>query len=186
MRIKISHETTYAYAPPARSIIQILRLTPRSFEAQYVVRWRISTDIDCTLRQNEDSLGNIVHSFSHAGPDERIAVFAAVDLDGEVERGEGVGAGHDQIASVTVGRAPLCASWMARNRNGSDGATRSSTRKRPASASCGVLIVSSVTTRNDCSGVAPANAPRRNRSVSTATNPRWTARPSAGPFGSNT
>jgi transglutaminase-like putative cysteine protease len=87
MRIKISHETTYAYEPPARSIIQILRLTPRSFDAQYVVRWRISTDIDCTVRQSEDSLGNIVHSFSHAGPVTRVGVIA----EGEVETFDAVG-----------------------------------------------------------------------------------------------
>ena len=74
MRIRISHETAYSYEPAARSIIQVLRLTPRSFETQYVMRWRISTDIDCTLRQTEDSLGNIVHSFSHPGPVERVSV----------------------------------------------------------------------------------------------------------------
>jgi transglutaminase-like putative cysteine protease len=87
MRIRISHETTYAYDPPARAIIQVLRLTPRSFEAQYVMRWRISTDIDCTLRQSEDSLGNIVHSFSHPGPVERIGVIA----EGEIETFDSVG-----------------------------------------------------------------------------------------------
>jgi transglutaminase-like putative cysteine protease len=87
MRIKISHETAYAYEPAARQIIQVLRLTPRSFEAQYVVRWRISTDVDCTLRQGEDSLGNIVHSFSHPGPLERVAVTA----EGEIETFDTVG-----------------------------------------------------------------------------------------------
>jgi transglutaminase-like putative cysteine protease len=87
MRIKISHETSYHYAPAARSIIQILRLTPRSFDAQYVTRWRISTDIDCVLRQSEDSLGNIVHSFSHPGPLDRVSVLA----EGEVETFNTVG-----------------------------------------------------------------------------------------------
>jgi transglutaminase-like putative cysteine protease len=87
MRIRISHETAYSYEPAARSIIQVLRLTPRSFEAQYVMRWRISTDIDCTLRQGEDSLGNIVHSFSHPGPVERISVTA----EGEIETSDSVG-----------------------------------------------------------------------------------------------
>ncbi len=87
MRIRISHETAYAYEPAARSIIQVLRLTPRSFEAQYVVRWRISTDVDCALRQSEDSLGNIVHSFSHPGPIERVAVTA----EGEIETFDSVG-----------------------------------------------------------------------------------------------
>jgi transglutaminase-like putative cysteine protease len=87
MRIRISQETTCTYAPAARSIIQVLRLTPRSFEAQYVLRWRIATDIDCTLRQSEDSLGNIVHSFSHPGPVERVSVTA----EGEVETFDSVG-----------------------------------------------------------------------------------------------
>jgi transglutaminase-like putative cysteine protease len=87
MRIRISHETAYSYEPAARSIIQVLRLTPRSFETQYVMRWRISTDIDCTLRQTEDSLGNIVHSFSHPGPVERVSVTA----EGEVETFDAVG-----------------------------------------------------------------------------------------------
>lgn len=87
MRIRISHETAYSYEPAARSIIQVLRLTPRSFETQYVVRWRISTDIDCILRQGEDSLGNIVHSFSHPGPVARIGVIA----EGEIETFDSVG-----------------------------------------------------------------------------------------------
>jgi transglutaminase-like putative cysteine protease len=87
MRIRISQQASYAYAPAARSIIQVLRLTPRSFEAQYVSRWRIATDIDCALRQSEDSLGNVVHSFSHPGPVERIEVTA----EGEVETFDSVG-----------------------------------------------------------------------------------------------
>lgn len=87
MRIRISQETSYAYEPAARSVIQVLRMTPRSFEAQYVMRWRIATDIDCTLRQSEDSLGNIVHSFSLPGPIEHIGVTA----EGEVETFNSVG-----------------------------------------------------------------------------------------------
>jgi len=87
MRIRISQQASYAYAPAARSIIQVLRLTPRSFEAQYVSRWRIATNIDCALRQSEDSLGNIVHSFSHPGPVERVGVTA----EGEIETFDSVG-----------------------------------------------------------------------------------------------
>ncbi len=29
-----------------------------------MLRWRVSVDLDCVLRQSEDALGNIVHSFS--------------------------------------------------------------------------------------------------------------------------
>jgi len=81
MRIKISRETSFVYSQPAKSVVQLLRLTPRSHEGQHVLRWRISADIDCVLRQSEDSLGNIVHTMSYLGPIDRIAVVA----EGEVE-----------------------------------------------------------------------------------------------------
>jgi transglutaminase-like putative cysteine protease len=81
MRIKISHETSFTYSPPAKSVIQLLRLTPRSYEGQHVIRWRISTDIDCVLRQSEDSLGNILHTLSYAKPIERIGVIAEGELE---------------------------------------------------------------------------------------------------------
>jgi transglutaminase-like putative cysteine protease len=87
MRIRISHDTTYAYAQPARSIIQNLRLTPRSFDSQYVTRWRVEVDIDASLRLGDDSLGNVVHSLSYSRPVERFTVSAI----GEVETWDGVG-----------------------------------------------------------------------------------------------
>ena len=87
MRIRIAHETTFAYAPPARSVIQNLRLTPRSHDSQYVMRWRVTADIDGLLRQSEDSLGNIVHSFTYQRPVERFTVATS----GEVETSDAVG-----------------------------------------------------------------------------------------------
>jgi transglutaminase-like putative cysteine protease len=87
MRIKISHELSFTYSPPAKSVIQLLRLTPRSYDGQHVLRWRISCDVDCVLRQSEDSLGNIVHTLSYARPIEQIGVTA----EGEVETFETAG-----------------------------------------------------------------------------------------------
>ena len=58
MRIQIDHATTYAYDRAARFIIQILRLTPRSTEAQQVRRWSVETDVDTRLRRSEDAFGN--------------------------------------------------------------------------------------------------------------------------------
>jgi transglutaminase-like putative cysteine protease len=87
MRIRISHQTTYAYAPAARSVIQNLRLTPRSFESQYVLRWRVGVDVDGSLRQSEDSLGNVVQAFSYQGAIERFTVSAV----GEVTTSDAVG-----------------------------------------------------------------------------------------------
>ena len=67
MRIRISHEIAHRYAPPARMLIQNLRLTPSGFDSQYVIGWRINTDIDSVLRQTEDEHGNVLSSFSHHG-----------------------------------------------------------------------------------------------------------------------
>jgi transglutaminase-like putative cysteine protease len=87
MRIRIAHETTFSYAPPARFIIQNLRLTPRSFDSQYVMRWRVNVDIDTGSRLSEDCFGNVVSCFSYQRPVERFTVSAI----GEVETTDAVG-----------------------------------------------------------------------------------------------
>ena len=51
MRIRISHATTYHYDTPPNGVTQLLRLTPRNHEGQYVVAWRIDLSEDCLLHQ---------------------------------------------------------------------------------------------------------------------------------------
>ena len=68
MRIRISHATTYVYDTPPTSVTQMLRLTPRNHDGQYVVDWRIDLSQDCQLHQHEDAFGNITHSFTAEGP----------------------------------------------------------------------------------------------------------------------
>ena len=98
MRIRISHEIAHRYAPPARMLIQNLRLTPCGFDSQYVTGWRIGVDIDTMLRQNEDEHGNIVSTFSHHGaPVERLTVWAS----GEVETSDAAG-----VMRGTIERLP--------------------------------------------------------------------------------
>ncbi len=88
MRIRISHEITHRYAPPARMLIQNLRLTPHGFDSQYVLGWRISHDLDGALKGSEDAHGNLVSAFSHHGaPIERLTVTAS----GEVETSDAAG-----------------------------------------------------------------------------------------------
>jgi transglutaminase-like putative cysteine protease len=88
MRIRISHEMAHRYAPPARMLIQNLRLTPHGFDSQYVLGWRIDVDLDGAPRQSEDVHGNIVTSFSHHGtPLGKLIVSAA----GEVETTDAAG-----------------------------------------------------------------------------------------------
>src|SRR5271154_4434806 len=87
MRIRIAHETTFSYDPPARFIIQNLRLTPRSFDSQYVMRWRVNVDMDIGSRLSEDCFGNVVSCFSYQRPVGRFTISAI----GEVETSDAVG-----------------------------------------------------------------------------------------------
>jgi transglutaminase-like putative cysteine protease len=81
MRIRITHETFYRYSEPAKSAIQLLRLTPRGYEGQTVLSWNIDMDGDARLIRREDWYGNIIHSLSVAGPVSQIIL----KVKGEIE-----------------------------------------------------------------------------------------------------
>jgi len=66
MRLRITHATTYRYAPPASGVIQILRMTPGSHDGQYVADWQIDVSTDTRLDKHEDAFGNITHVLTHA------------------------------------------------------------------------------------------------------------------------
>jgi transglutaminase-like putative cysteine protease len=68
MRIRIDYDTRYAYDKPARTIGQVLRVTPRSNDSQYVANWRVDLDIDEAAPVSEDAFGNLTHAFFTAGP----------------------------------------------------------------------------------------------------------------------
>ena len=74
MRIRVVHRTTYCYDTPATGVIQMLRLTPRNHDGQYVVNWRIDVSADCRLDQHEDAFGNICHAFTAEGPFSELTV----------------------------------------------------------------------------------------------------------------
>lgn len=74
MLISIDHLTTYDYHRAARFIIQVLRMTPRSSEAQQVRHWRVETDVDARLRRTEDAFGNIVHTLYTEQPTRSLSV----------------------------------------------------------------------------------------------------------------
>jgi transglutaminase-like putative cysteine protease len=81
MRIRIAHHTRYWYELPARSVLQVLRLTPRGHAGQHVLSWRIEPNLDGRLRAEEDGLGNLVHTFSADGPLQELSIT----VTGEVE-----------------------------------------------------------------------------------------------------
>ena len=95
MRLNIRHETIYRYETPATRAIEVLRLTPRSHDGQYVVNWRIDVDQDCRLDQSTDPFGNTVHAFTAEGPLAGLAIVAEGSIEtsdvsgvlsGQVER----------------------------------------------------------------------------------------------------
>jgi transglutaminase-like putative cysteine protease len=81
MRIRICHETVYRYESPPTGVIQVLRLTPRNHDGQYVTDWRIDLSQECRLDSHEDAFGNITHTFAAAGPFTELSVL----VEGEVE-----------------------------------------------------------------------------------------------------
>lgn len=93
MRITVTHETRYSYDQPARSILQLLRLTPRDHDGQHVVRWRVEPSVEGRMRAGEDGLGNIVHSFAADDP----TTDLSIRVSGEVEMSDAAGMVHGAI-----------------------------------------------------------------------------------------
>jgi transglutaminase-like putative cysteine protease len=87
MRIRVSHETTLTFSAPVRSLQLNLRLTPRSFESQYVLRWRVGVDLDATLKPREDPFGSVLHGISWHKPVEAVTITVV----GEVKTTDAVG-----------------------------------------------------------------------------------------------
>jgi transglutaminase-like putative cysteine protease len=81
MRIRISHATTYHYDTPPKSVTQVLRLTPRNHDGQYVVSWRIDLSQDCQLHQRDGAFGNVSHSFTAEGPFDELSVTVEGEVD---------------------------------------------------------------------------------------------------------
>ena len=102
MRLRILHETAYRYATPANRAIEILRLTPRGHDGQFVIDWRIDVDRDCRLEAATDPFGNRVHSFTVEGPLDGLTITA----EGEVETQDTHGVVRGQVERVAGGGFP--------------------------------------------------------------------------------
>ncbi|HWV51875.1 transglutaminase family protein [Pseudorhodoplanes sp.] len=88
MRIQVWHDTTYNYSWPVTGVIQILRLTPRNSEGQYVLGWRIDVSADCPVSCHVDAFGNVTHTLTADGPLSQLVVH--VEGEAEVEDTNGV------------------------------------------------------------------------------------------------
>lgn len=99
MRLRIVHETAYAFDPPATGSIQTLRLTPRGHDGQFVINWRIEVDHDCRLETATDPFGNTVHSFTTEGRLDGLVITAL----GEVETHDMAGMVRGQSERFPIG-----------------------------------------------------------------------------------
>lgn len=97
MRLRIAHSIVHRYDPPATGVIQVLRLTPRNHDGQYVLGWRIDVSADARLNAHEDAFGNLTHVFTAEGPFEELSI----KIDGEVETQN-----TDGVVRGTVERFP--------------------------------------------------------------------------------
>ncbi len=92
MRIRVSHATTYTYDTPPTGVTQLLRMTPRNHDGQYVIAWRLELSQDCLLHQHEDAFGNITHTFSAEGPFTELTVAVEGEVDTQETNGVVAGA----------------------------------------------------------------------------------------------
>jgi transglutaminase-like putative cysteine protease len=81
MRIRVQHEIRFRFEVPVKSLVRLLRLTPRNHEGQHVASWRIDVETDCRLPVSEDAFGNLVHVLNGDGQVE----VCSLDVSGEVE-----------------------------------------------------------------------------------------------------
>jgi len=87
MRIRIKHDTVYRYETPIKSAIQILRLTPRNHEGQFVARWTVDIDGEARVMRGEDWYGNITHSLNVDGPVSEIGIRVSGEVETEDQAG---------------------------------------------------------------------------------------------------
>lgn len=76
MLLSIGHVSRYTYAEPAGYLVQSLRLTPQSFEAQRVLEWSILAPGIEKATGFTDSFGNLVHLVTATGVPAEAAVIA--------------------------------------------------------------------------------------------------------------
>lgn len=87
MRIRIVHDTHYTYGSPVKSAIQLLRLTPRNHEGQFIARWKVDIDGEARIVRREDCYGNITHSLNIDGPVDQIGIRVTGEVETEDQAG---------------------------------------------------------------------------------------------------
>ena len=109
MQLNVHHSTSYLYAPAAKSVTQLLRVTPPSFAGQTVLDWRIDVNCDARLREGRDGYGNVTHMLYIDTPIEHLTVAIAGHVLTEDRHGVVQGLPHDLPPQVFLRETPLSA-----------------------------------------------------------------------------
>jgi transglutaminase-like putative cysteine protease len=107
MHIKVRHETSYRYAEPATSALQLLRITPRPHDGQFVRNWRVAVDVDARLQRSEDAFGNVTHLVFLNGPLAQVTVTIEGKVDTRDTNGLLSGAVERQPARIFLRETAL-------------------------------------------------------------------------------
>ena len=107
MRLAVHYNTTYDYSEPVRRIVQLLRVTPVTFDGQNVVDWRIDVDCDAKLREGRDGYGNVLHMLYVDRPITALKIFVTGRVLTEDRSGVVGGAPHELPPVVFTRATPL-------------------------------------------------------------------------------
>jgi transglutaminase-like putative cysteine protease len=113
MQLNVHYSTTYSYAPAARGVTQLLRVTPSSFAGQTVLDWRIDVNCDARLRESRDGYGNVTHMLYIDKPTDQLAVTVAGQVLTEDRHGVVQGLPHDLPPQVFLRPTALSAAGPA-------------------------------------------------------------------------
>jgi len=74
MHLFINHRTQYSFSVPQRRVIQLLRVTPSSFDGQQIIDWEINAECDVRLLPSRDGFGNETTMLYCDGPLTRLVL----------------------------------------------------------------------------------------------------------------
>ncbi len=109
MQLSVHYSTSYRYAPAARGVTQLLRVTPLSFAGQTILDWRIDVNCDAKLREGRDGYGNVTHMLYIDRPVDSLTVAVAGRALTEDKGGVVQGLPYDLPPEIFLRETPLSA-----------------------------------------------------------------------------
>lgn len=107
MRLAVHYNTSYRFSEPARRVIQLLRVTPVTFDGQIVHDWRIDVDVDARLREGRDGFGNVTHMLYVDQPVRGLKVSVSGRVTTEDRSGLVAGCPHELPPEIFKRETPL-------------------------------------------------------------------------------